>query len=136
MAYIKVGDKHVGDFIFWCCWQNKDVCDFFKMLMTILLVTNIIRLQNTMLVTNLNVGDIKTHFGDMSCQRYPYCWKTYFVFKIRHQHRSGRYWASRGWSSHCSSTSLTLIRVFWDHHRACFLEKKSRFLAGDVTVGI
>ena len=24
---------------------------------------------------------------------------------------------------------------FWDHHRACFLEKKSRIIAGDVTVG-
>ena len=31
---------------------------------------------------------------------------------------------------------LTLIRVFWDHHRACFLEKKSRIIAGDVTVGL
>ena len=30
---------------------------------------------------------------------------------------------------------LTLIRVFWDHHRACFLKKKSRVIAGDVTVG-
>ena len=26
------------------------------------------------------------------------------------------------------SLFLTLIRVFWDHHRACFLEKKSRII--------
>ena len=31
---------------------------------------------------------------------------------------------------------LTLVRVFWDHHRARFPEKKSRIIAGDVTVGI
>ena len=33
------------------------------------------------------------------------------------------------------SNSLTLIRFFWDHHRACFLKKKSRTITGDVTVG-
>ena len=25
--------------------------------------------------------------------------------------------------------------IFWDHHRARFLKKKSRIIAGDVTVG-
>ena len=31
---------------------------------------------------------------------------------------------------------LTLIWGFWDHHRACFLEKKSRIITGNVIVGI